>query len=150
MRDRCYAWLRGDNDGDWTYGTVGLILCIEPQLHSKLITFRRSVEDLDLAFRAVVGKAKEDCTIAPIPYREAVLPAKLTFGYYTSGASMRGDDVERTLTLHVRQLHPQFARLPASSTRNCGCLASCGSRMHRTTISGGKCGVSLALCQCIC
>ncbi|KAI0091703.1 amidase signature enzyme [Irpex rosettiformis] len=53
----------------------------------------RSVEDLELAFRVVAGKARDDSTTAPVPFRKVVLPEKLTFGYYSSDNYVRSSPV---------------------------------------------------------
>jgi Asp-tRNA(Asn)/Glu-tRNA(Gln) amidotransferase A subunit family amidase len=44
----------------------------------------RSVRDLELACRVTFGKGGRDRSVAPIPYRDIQLPAKMKFGYYTS------------------------------------------------------------------
>ena len=45
----------------------------------------RSVKDVELAARVVVGQQGVGYHPAPVPYREVQLPSKLKFGYYTSG-----------------------------------------------------------------
>ncbi|KAG6854260.1 hypothetical protein C0991_008953 [Blastosporella zonata] len=44
----------------------------------------RSIDDLQLVSRVIFGAQSNEQSIAPIPYREVQLPAKLRFGYYTS------------------------------------------------------------------
>ena len=41
----------------------------------------RSVDDLEVASKLMFGNGG----VAPVPFREVELPAKLKFGYYTSG-----------------------------------------------------------------
>ncbi|OBZ73562.1 putative amidase PB8B6.03 [Grifola frondosa] len=47
----------------------------------------RSVDDLELATRVVLGQGT-DSGVAPLPFRDAALPEKLRFGYYLSGECM--------------------------------------------------------------
>lgn len=50
----------------------------------------RSVDDLELAMRVVVNASvglARTLPLIPLAYREVVLPAKLKFGYYLTGAS---------------------------------------------------------------
>ncbi|KAF8239357.1 amidase [Tricholoma matsutake] len=44
----------------------------------------RSIKDLELVAKSVLGLQGSDPSIAPLPYREPKLPSKLRFGYYTS------------------------------------------------------------------
>ncbi|KAH8093799.1 amidase signature enzyme [Cristinia sonorae] len=44
----------------------------------------RTVDDIELAARLVVGQAGSGYHPAPVPYRQVELPSKLKFGYYTS------------------------------------------------------------------
>jgi len=44
----------------------------------------RTVGDIELAARLVVGQTGSGYHPAPVPYRQVELPAKLKFGYYTS------------------------------------------------------------------
>ncbi|KAJ3510734.1 hypothetical protein NLJ89_g4506 [Agrocybe chaxingu] len=44
----------------------------------------RSVKDLELVSRVLFGAPSTNSVIPPIPFREATLPPKLKFGYYTS------------------------------------------------------------------
>ncbi|RDB20927.1 putative amidase PB8B6.03 [Hypsizygus marmoreus] len=44
----------------------------------------RSIDDLELVSRLVFGVQGLDQNIAPLPFRDVELPAKLRFGYYTS------------------------------------------------------------------
>ncbi|KAF5383525.1 hypothetical protein D9615_003592 [Tricholomella constricta] len=44
----------------------------------------RSIDDLDLVSRLVFGVQGVEQSIPPLPFREANLPSKLRFGYYTS------------------------------------------------------------------
>ena len=48
----------------------------------------RSVADLERMARVLFGDSggREDCLLAPVPYREVTLPEKLRFGYYLNGA----------------------------------------------------------------
>jgi hypothetical protein len=45
----------------------------------------RSVEDLSLALRTTMGKARDDNNVAPIPYDDLIPADKYRFGYYLSG-----------------------------------------------------------------
>ncbi|KAI0343231.1 amidase [Trametopsis cervina] len=58
-------------------------------IHSTTGPIARTVADLELACRVVMGKATEDYEIAPIPYRDVKLPDRLTFGYYVSDPYVR-------------------------------------------------------------
>ncbi|CAA7267413.1 unnamed protein product [Cyclocybe aegerita] len=44
----------------------------------------RSVKDLELVSRVLFGAPSTNSVIPPVPFREATLPPKLKFGYYTS------------------------------------------------------------------
>jgi hypothetical protein len=62
---------------------------IMPQYRT-LSSSNSSIMDLELVARLLFGVPGSDPNTAPLPYREATLPAKLRIGYYTSGMSHRG------------------------------------------------------------
>ena len=45
----------------------------------------RSVEDLALALRVTMGKARDDYSVAPLAYNDYIPADKYKFGYYVSG-----------------------------------------------------------------
>ena len=47
----------------------------------------RSVEDVELVARVLIGGRTTNYYPAPIKYRDEPLPKKLRFGFYTSGLS---------------------------------------------------------------
>jgi amidase len=50
-----------------------------------LILANRSVDDVELVCRISFGQQGVNRETPPLPYRDIQLPAKLKFGYYTSG-----------------------------------------------------------------
>ena len=50
-----------------------------------LILRSRSVDDVELVARTIIGKRGVNYMPAPLPYRDVVLPSKLRFGFYTTG-----------------------------------------------------------------
>jgi Asp-tRNA(Asn)/Glu-tRNA(Gln) amidotransferase A subunit family amidase len=67
---------------DWTAcfgGNTNVRLVLGPMA--------RSVEDLILASRVLLGKTDMIGAVPPVPYREVKLPEKLKFGFYTDGVS---------------------------------------------------------------
>jgi hypothetical protein len=49
----------------------------------------RSVDDVVLLSRALLGKPSALHDVPPVPFKEVSLPSKLKFGYYTSGSSIQ-------------------------------------------------------------
>lgn len=83
-----------------------------------LLHVRRSVEDLELAARVGFGRQGADRASPPLPYRDVVLPERLRFGYYVSGAFtlltfLPFASFPRTITLHTNERRRRH-RAPAS------------------------------------
>ncbi|KAJ6500398.1 amidase [Mycena sanguinolenta] len=82
-------------------GFEGIIAVVGPMA--------RSVEDLELFCRVIFGVQRRSNIVAPIPYTEPKLPAKLRFGYYTdcyikgSPASKRA--ISETITALQKEGH---------------------------------------------
>ncbi|KAF9266912.1 amidase signature enzyme [Marasmius fiardii PR-910] len=84
---------RGDTGIQYTIGPMG-----------------RTVEELDMFCRGIFGfpDGHEDYTLTPTPYREAELPKKMRFGYYTSdGFSKASPANQRAVTETVEALKKQ-------------------------------------------
>jgi hypothetical protein len=82
----------------------------------------RSVEDLIAASRVLFGLGTDE-EVAPVPYRDIKLPARLKFGYYTDGQYDFSLFMVTTLTRNCRQLRESISRQCQSGFRNCRCTS---------------------------
>ena len=81
----------------------------------------RTVEDVEIACRVVFGSDSINYDPAPIPYRDASLPEKLKFGFYTEGQPTILLTAMIALTLWHRRYHPNVTCLQTSCPRDNSC-----------------------------
>lgn len=72
---------RSYSSGCRSYGKVRIVVWWEISSHIPC----RSVADLELISRVIFGAPSTDNAVPPLPFREASLPKKMKFGYYTWG-----------------------------------------------------------------
>ncbi|THH27472.1 hypothetical protein EUX98_g6717 [Antrodiella citrinella] len=102
----------------------------------------RSVEDIELAARLVVGKSGSGYHPAPIPYRQIEMPAKLKFGYYTSDNFIKASPACQRAVLEsveaLREAGHECVEItvPDPALPMEIFLASCGADGHKTLTSG--------------
>jgi len=94
-----------------------LSICQRQKTHFR---YPRSVNDLELVSRALFGAPSQNNSTAPLPFREVELPAKLKFGFYTSGLSDMTCvlPTKRSLIPLNRQLYQGFPRMQTGGLGN--------------------------------
>ncbi|KAF7320523.1 hypothetical protein HMN09_00136000 [Mycena chlorophos] len=101
----------------------------------------RSIDDLDIFSRLTFGVQGNSLAVAPVPYREAKLPEKLKFGYYTDIYIKSSPATKRAVLETIDALRKQGhecveIEIPTPETAFNAYFALCSADGYRTIFDG--------------